>query len=101
MSTSTPTLNLSNLRASVSGRVIAPGDPGYDEARQTFAAGFDRRPAAIVRVANAADVARVVLLARETGLPLAVRSGGHSGAGHSVVDDGLVIDLADMRALDI
>ena len=101
MTTSTPTLNLSNLRASVSGRVIAPGDPGYDEARQTFAAGFDRRPAAIVRVANAADVARVVLLARETGLPLAVRSGGHSGAGHSVVDDGLVIDLADMRALEI
>ena len=59
--------------------------------------GIDRRPLVIVRPANADDVARVVALARETGLPLAVRSGGHSGAGHTVVDDGIVLDLRDMK----
>ena len=83
------------------GRAILPGDADYDEARAVFAAGFDRRPAAIIRVANAADIARVIALAHDTGLPLAVRSGGHSGAGHSMVEGGLVIDLADMKALDI
>jgi len=85
----------------VSGRVIGPGDADYDTARTVFAGGIDRRPAAIVRVADATDVARVILLARETGMELAVRSGGHSGAGHSVSDGGLVLDLADMRSLDI
>ena len=63
--------------------------------------GVDRRPAAIVRVADAADVATVVRIARESGAELAVRSGGHSGAGHSTVDGGIVIDLRDMKALDI
>ena len=63
--------------------------------------GIDRRPLVIVRPPNADDVARVVALARETGLPLAVRSGGHSGAGHSVVDGGIVLDLRDLKALDI
>jgi len=55
----------------------------------------------VVKVADATDIVRVISLARETGLPLAVRSGGHSGAGHSVVDDGIVLDLRDMRRLDI
>jgi FAD/FMN-containing dehydrogenase len=83
------------------GRVIAPDDPDYDEARQVFYGGIDRRPALIVRVAGADDVARVIALARETGLELAVRSGGHSVAGHGVSDGGIVIDLAGMRALEI
>jgi FAD/FMN-containing dehydrogenase len=89
------------LRATISGRVIAPDDPGYDPARTVFYGGIDRRPAAIVRVADATDVARVISLARETGLELAVRSGGHSNAGHSVSDGGIVLDLGDMRTLDI
>ena len=55
----------------------------------------------IVRVADADDVARGIALARENGLELAVRSGGHSGAGHGVSDGGIVLDLADMRALEI
>jgi FAD/FMN-containing dehydrogenase len=91
----------SSALAGLQGRAITPGDPGYDEARTLFVAGFDHHPAVIVRVANAADVARVIALARDTGLPLAVRSGGHSGAGHSAVEGGLVIDLRDMRALEI
>lgn len=95
------TTAISDLRAAVRGRVILPGEAGYDQARTVFPGGIDRRPAVIVRVADAADVARVIKLARETGLPLAVRSGGHSGAGHGVVDGGLVLDLADMRALHI
>ncbi|MGQ0600947.1 MAG: FAD-binding oxidoreductase [Anaerolineales bacterium] len=89
------------LRAALKGRVIAPDDAGYDEARTVFLGGIDRRPAVIVRVADAADVSRVVSLVRETGLELAIRSGGHSGAGHSVTEGGIVLDLSDMKALQI
>ena len=94
-------VSIPQLRATVKGRVIAPGDAGYDEARTVFYGGIDRRPAVIVRVADATDVAHVVSLARETGLELAVRSGGHSVAGHSVSEGGIVLDLSDMKALDI
>jgi FAD/FMN-containing dehydrogenase len=92
---------IAELRADFNGRVIAPGDDGYDAARTVFYGGIDRRPAVIVRPANANEVARVVSLARETGLELAIRSGGHSTAGHSVSEGGIVLDLKDMRALDI
>ena len=100
-SASHSTLSIPKLRADLDGQVIAPEDPGYDQARTLFYGGFERRPAVIVRAADAAEVARIVSLARETGLELAVRSGGHSPAGHSVNDGGIVLDLADMRALDI
>jgi hypothetical protein len=93
--------DISELRAALSGRVITPDDAGYDAARTVFYGGIDRRPALIARVANAADVARVVAFARASGLTLAVRSGGHSVAGHSVSDGGIVLDLADMKALAI
>jgi FAD/FMN-containing dehydrogenase len=83
------------------GRVIEPDDDGYDEARTLFYGGFDRRPDVIVRVADATDVSRVVTLARDTGLPLAVRGGGHSIAGHSVSDGGIVLDLSEMKAIDV
>lgn len=92
---------ISELRATLSGRVITPDDAGYDAARAVFYGGIDRRPALIARVASAVDVARVITLARATGLELAVRSGGHSVAGHSVSDGGIVLDLADMKALAI
>ena len=94
-------ISTQQLASDFKGRVISPGDPDYDQARTVFVGGIDRRPAAIVRVADADDVARGIVLARENGLELAVRSGGHSGAGHGVSDGGLVLDLADMRALDI
>src|SRR5215211_1880134 len=64
--------------AHLNGRVIGPHDPAYDQARGVFYGGIDRRPAMIIRVREASDVSRVVALARETGLELAVRSGGHS-----------------------
>jgi FAD/FMN-containing dehydrogenase len=93
--------SIPTLRAELTGRVIGPEDADYDKARTVFLGGIDRRPAVIVRVADAADVSRVVSLARESGLELAIRSGGHSGAGHGVSEGGIVLDLSDMRALDI
>jgi FAD/FMN-containing dehydrogenase len=94
-------ISISKLRADIDGRVIAPEDAEYDQARALFYGGMDRHPAAIVRVKDDMDVVRVVALARESGLELAVRSGGHSIPGHSVSEGGIVIDLADMRALEI
>src|SRR4029450_10220104 len=92
---------LSPLRASVPGRVIGRKDSGYDEARTLFYGGFDRRPTAIVRAADSDDVAKVVSFAGETGSPLAVRSGGHSVPGHSVIDEAIVLDLSDMRGVEV
>ncbi len=93
--------SISQLRAALKGQVIAPGDPEYDRGRTVFYGGFDRRPAVIARVADETDVSRVVSLARETGLELAIRSGGHSLSGHGVSEGGIVLDLSTMRALDI
>jgi FAD/FMN-containing dehydrogenase len=95
------TLSIPDIRSAVRGRVIAPDDAGYDEARTVVAGGIDRKPAVIVQVADAADVSYVVSLARDTGMELAIRSGGHSGAGHSVCEGGIVLDLRNMKALDI
>jgi FAD/FMN-containing dehydrogenase len=92
---------ISDFRAELNGNVIAPEDPGYDDARGVFFTGFDRRPAAIVRVADVDDVRRVVNLARETGAELAVRSGGHSRAGHGTSEGGIVLDLSEMNAVDV
>jgi FAD/FMN-containing dehydrogenase len=87
----------SNIR----GQVILPDDAIYKEARTVFYGGIDRHPAAIVRVKDASDIARVVSLARESGLELAIKSGGHSLAGHSVSDGGIVLDLSEMKNLEV
>jgi FAD/FMN-containing dehydrogenase len=92
---------IAELRAELHGEVIAPDDPQYDEARRVFTPLVDRRPAVIVRPVDAGEVGRVVGLARETGLELAVRSGGHSAAGHGVSEGGIVLDLSRMRAVEI
>lgn len=92
---------VSQLQTVVGGQVITADDADYDRARTVFYGGFDNRPAAIVRVADAADVARVITVVREIGVELAVRGGGHSIAGHSTTDGGIVLDLADMTAIDI
>jgi FAD/FMN-containing dehydrogenase len=94
-------IQISKLRATLKGRVIGSDDPRYDAVRRAFFTGFDRRPAAIVQVRDASDVARVVTLARETGAELAVRSGGHSRAGDSTSEGGIVLDLSAMNAIDI
>ena len=86
---------------SIAGRVIRQDDAEYDKARASFYGGSDRRPAAIVRVADANDVSRVISLARESGTEFVVRSGGHGVAGYGQPDGGIVLDLAGMRALDI
>jgi FAD/FMN-containing dehydrogenase len=100
-SSSANVLSIPRLRSAFDGRLIAPDDPEYDQARTIFYGGFDRRPAAIARPRDAGEVARIVTLARDTGLELAVRSGAHSVAGHSVCEGGIVLDLRDMRALDL
>ena len=100
--TLSPSRNISidRLRADIRGRVISPDDLDYDAARTIVSGEFDRHPAVIVRVADAGDVATVVSLARNSGVELAIRSGGHSGAGHGTTDGGIVIDLRDMKALE-
>lgn len=93
--------SISELRALFNGRVIAPDDPRYEQARTVFYGGIDRHPAAIVRVADAGDVSRLVKLARETGVELAIRSGGHSVVGFSTTEGGIVLDLSNMKGLQL
>jgi FAD/FMN-containing dehydrogenase len=98
---SRPDLDVPKLRADIAGELLAPDDPGYDGARRVFLGGIDRRPAAIARVASSDDVAKVIGVARESGLELAVRGGGHSVAGYGTSEGGIVIDLAGLRELEI
>jgi FAD/FMN-containing dehydrogenase len=92
---------LGELSASFSGQLVQPGDPEYDEHRGVWNGSIDRRPALIARCADVADVTRALRLARRSGLPLALRSGGHSFPGHSVCDDGVVIDLRLMNEVEV
>jgi FAD/FMN-containing dehydrogenase len=89
------------LRAEVRGQLVAPDDPEYDEARAVYNAMIDRRPAAVVRAAGVPDVVAAVGHARENGLSVAVRGGGHSVPGFGTVDDGVVIDLSGMREVTV
>jgi FAD/FMN-containing dehydrogenase len=92
---------LDHFRATLRGPLLRPGDPDYDRARTLWNAMIDRRPALIVHCAGVADVQASVAFARDHGLPLAVRAGGHSVAGSSLCDDGLVIDLSGLRAAHV
>jgi len=95
------TIDIDALRSRVAGRVVVPSDADYDEIRTVLVDPKESQPTAIVRVQDAKDAASVVTFAAETGAELAVRSGGHSGAGHSTVDGGIVIDLRDMKGIEI
>lgn len=92
---------IAQVRASMKGQVITPDDADYDAVRTGLSREAVRRPALIVRPVDAGDVARVVSLARETGLELAVRSGGHSLLGFSTSDGGIVLDLSQMKGMTI
>ncbi len=92
---------LSALAARMDGDLILAQDARYDEARRLHTVTVDRHPLAIVRAAGARDVAQAVRFARAHDLPLAIRSGGHSVAAHSMIDDGIVIDLSAMKAVVI
>src|SRR4051812_12119215 len=89
------------LRASVTGSVVMPSDANYEETRAIFNAMIEKRPAAIAQCATPADVAATIAFAREHDLEIAVRAGGHSVAGHSLCNDGVVVDVRPMKSIEI
>ena len=93
--------NVEGLAGAVQGRVVERGDSGYDEARALFNAMIDKHPAAVAYCADEADVSAAVQFARDRGLRIAVRGGGHNGAGLGSVDDGLIIDLSAMNNVTV
>ena len=93
--------HVDRLRQTFDDEVITPGDAGYDDARRVWNAIFDRRPAVLVRPTRPESVAAAIRLGRDHGLEIAVRGGGHSAAGHSTSDGGLVIDLSRLRGVTV
>jgi len=92
---------IDHLRTTIRGEVLLPGAAGYDERRQTFNAMIDRRPRAIVRPVDTADVVAAVRWASSNDLPISVRGGGHNVAGHAVGPDALMIDMGTMRTVRV
>jgi FAD/FMN-containing dehydrogenase len=92
---------LEEFAASFGGELIRPQDVAYEEARKVYNGMIDKRPVLIVRPTGSADVIDAVNLARENDLPLAIRCGGHSVAGKSVVDDGVLIDLSSLKGVRV
>src|SRR3954454_21879790 len=90
-----------NFTALLRGELIHPGDAGYDAARQLYNGMIDKRPALIARCVDVADVIGAVNFARAHQLTLAVRGGGHNGAGLGSSDGGLVIDLSPMKGIHV
>jgi len=89
------------LRSQVRGQVFEPGEQGYEQARKVYNGMIDRHPGLVARCVDVADVIYSVNFARENGLDLAVRGGGHSGPGYGVLDNGLVIDLSQMNGVRV
>jgi FAD/FMN-containing dehydrogenase len=89
------------LAATMRGHLVQRGDPGYDEARTIYNAMIDKHPALIAQCATVADVIAAVNFAREQGLLVAIRGGGHNGPGLGTCDDGLVIDLSPMNGVHV
>src|SRR5262245_58199989 len=92
---------IEDLKRDFNGQIILPSDTEYEGARQVWNAMIDKRPAVIARCLHTADVVRAVNFAMDTGIPLAVRGGGHNIAGSAVCDDGIVIDLSQMKAATV
>jgi FAD/FMN-containing dehydrogenase len=95
------TIAIEGLENAVKGRVVAQGDGDYDEARALFNAMIDKHPAAVAYCTDEADVAAAIAFARERGLRIAVRGGGHNGAGLGSVDGGLIVDLSQMNDVTV
>jgi FAD/FMN-containing dehydrogenase len=89
------------LAGDFGGELISPEDSGYDEARKVYNGMIDRRPGLIARATSPADVAKAIAAARQFDLLLAVRGGGHNGAGLGTCDDGLVIDLSPLKSIEV
>ncbi|HUF03001.1 MAG TPA: FAD-dependent oxidoreductase [Aridibacter sp.] len=92
---------LEQLRDNIRGELIFPGEPGYNDARSVWNGMIDRRPAAVVRAADAADVIASVDFASETGIPISAKGGGHGVSGKAVRDDGLLVDLVHLNAVQV
>jgi FAD/FMN-containing dehydrogenase len=87
--------------AGFSGEIVGPADPPYEDLRRVFNAMIDRHPGLIARCSDTSDVSAAINFARDNGLPVSVYGGGHSFAGHSVCDDGVMIDLRPMRGIEV
>ncbi|MFB9232034.1 FAD-binding oxidoreductase, partial [Pseudohalocynthiibacter aestuariivivens] len=92
---------IENLAASLRGGVFSDGDSEYDEARTIWNAMVDRKPGLVVRAMGTSDVRSAVNFARDNGLLVAIRSGGHQIAGHAVAEGALLIDLSQMRSVRV
>ena len=92
---------INELERGLAGSLVRPGDGDYEEARHIWNRAIDKHPAMIVRAASTADVVRAVRFAASEGLPVAVRGGGHSVAGFSTCDDGIVVDLSAMTTVEV
>jgi FAD/FMN-containing dehydrogenase len=101
MATTVGAEQLDELSGSFSGRILGPSDEGYEQARRVHNGLIDRRPALIAQCRGAADIADAVRFARRAGLEISVRGGGHNVAGLAVVDDGLLIDLSQMKGIHV
>jgi hypothetical protein len=103
MSTTTTTADVARreLGGTFGGQLIGPSDPGYDAARAVYNAMIDRRPALIARCTSTADVSAAIRFSTRHDLLLAVRGGGHNGGGLGVCDDGVVLDLAPLNAVEV
>jgi FAD/FMN-containing dehydrogenase len=95
------TTDLTALRGAIRGQVTARGEPGYDDARRVWNGMIDRHPLVVVRAAGPDDVAPTIAFARDAGLPIAIRGGGHNVAGNGTVDDGVVLDLGGLNAVEV
>lgn len=93
--------DVEDLAERISGEVITPEDPGYDQAREVYNAMIDRRPVLVAKCRSTSDVQDALELARRSGIPVAVRGGAHSGPGFGTIDDGMVIDLTLMDRVDV
>jgi FAD/FMN-containing dehydrogenase len=101
MSSATTANSVQLLADALSGQVLVPGDPGYDEARRIHNGLIDKHPAVIARCLHTADVLRAVTFGRSEGVEISVRGGGHNVAGRAVTEGGLMIDLSLMKGIHV